>query len=39
VLGMPLRKVLKYRGWTVTTFYSRVDGGANRIARLLNTSP
>jgi hypothetical protein len=36
VVGLPLRKVLKYRGWTVTTFYSRVDGGARRIAEKLN---
>jgi hypothetical protein len=36
VIGIPLRRMLRYRRWTVTTFYQRRNDGAQRIADKLN---
>jgi hypothetical protein len=33
---IPLRKVLRQRGWAPTTFYRKLDGGAARIASTLD---
>ena len=33
--GIPLRKLLRQRGWAPTTFYRKLDGGAARIAAIL----
>ncbi len=33
--GLPLRKVLRKRGWSRTTFYRKIDAGAARIAVIL----
>ena len=32
---LPLRKVLRQRGWSRSTFYRRVDGASARIAAIL----
>jgi len=33
--GVPVRKVLRQRGWSKSTFYRKLDGGAARIAAIL----
>ncbi len=33
--GIPVRRVLRRRGWAPSTFYRRVDSGAVRIAGIL----
>jgi AcrR family transcriptional regulator len=33
--GVPVRKVLRQRGWSRPTFYRKLDGGAARIAAIL----
>jgi hypothetical protein len=33
--GVPVRKVLHQRGWSKSTFYRKLDGGAARIAAIL----
>jgi hypothetical protein len=33
--GVPVRKVLHQRGWSKSTFYRKLDGGAARIAAVL----
>ena len=33
--GIPVRKVLRRRGWSKSTFYRKVDGGAVHIAAIL----
>ena len=33
--GIPVRKVLRQRGWAPTTFYRKLDGGAVHIAAIL----
>ena len=33
--GIPIRKVLRRRGWSKSTFYRKVDGGAAHIAAIL----
>ena len=33
--GIPLRKVLRQRGWSRTTFYRKLDGASSRIAAIL----
>jgi hypothetical protein len=34
--GVPVRKVLRQRGWSKSTFYRKLDGGAARIAAILD---
>ena len=34
--GIPVRKVLRQRGWSRTTFYRKVDGGSAHIAAILS---
>jgi len=36
--GVPVRKVLRQRGWSKSTFYRKLDGGAARIAAILGSS-
>jgi len=33
--GVPVRKELRQRGWSKSTFYRKLDGGAARIAAIL----
>jgi hypothetical protein len=33
--GVPVRKVPRQRGWSKSTFYRKLDGGAARIAAIL----
>jgi hypothetical protein len=33
--GVPVRKVLRQRGWSKSTFYRKLDGGAALIAAIL----
>jgi hypothetical protein len=33
--GVPVGKVLRQRGWSKSTFYRKLDGGAARIAAIL----
>ena len=34
--GKPLRRMLRQKGWSRTTFYKAVDNGSQRIADHLN---
>jgi hypothetical protein len=33
--GIPVRKVLRQRGWSKSTFYRKVDGGSVQVAAIL----
>jgi hypothetical protein len=35
-LGVPIRRMLKYRGWPITTFYRGRDSAVARIVARLN---
>jgi hypothetical protein len=32
--GIPVRKVLRQRGWSKSTFYRKLDGGAARMGNI-----
>jgi hypothetical protein len=36
--GVPVREVLRQRGWSKSTFYRKLDGGAARIAAILGSA-